>query len=265
MKALRFGILVFAVLLVFAVSHAQPVKKPVLSPKAELQLKMPAGEGTNSCSVAWNPDDEKYYSAMVGNESYPLEVFDAKGKHLQTTATGADIRGLWYSPRVNWLEANLYDYQNVIAYELDSAGLLTEEFPEEVAFELEVYEPQAALAYNTETNELLWFEASSMTIYFIDRDYDLTSRYIDLKVPVGDTALNPYCVGYTGVKGYEYAILNHLQKKVYLISDETEAVTATITLPAKAVVPETFGFCFANGRIWLFNNETRTWTAFKVF
>lgn len=265
MKTLQIGFLLLAIIALVGVSSAQPSKKPVLSPKAELQLKMPEGAGTNSCSVAWNPDLQKYYSAIVGNESYPLEVFDARGNHLQTAATYADIRGLWYHPKNKWLEANIYDYHDVLVYELDTAGLVIDMYPEESAYELEVYEPQAALALNTLTYEYLYFEAASMTIIFIDPDDNLQSRNLEAKIPVGDTAMNPYCIGYTGVKGYEYALLNHAQKKVYLISDETGAVAATITLPAKAVVPVSFGFCFANGRIWLFDKGTRTWTAYKVF
>lgn len=247
------------------ISQAQPTQKPVLTPKADLKLVMPAGDGTNSCSVAWNPEQKKYYAAMVGNADYPIEVFDEKGSHKQTFICGFDIRGIWYNPYAEIVAANIYGDHDVVDYLLDSTGKITEVVPNDLLFELPVYEAQAAMTLNTETGEYLWYDASSGSIVFIDGMTAIENRYLELNLPVGDTAISPYCMGYTGVKGYEYALLNHISKKVYLINDETGAVSATITLPVKAVVSESFGFCFANGRIWLFDNGTRTWTAYKVF
>jgi hypothetical protein len=265
MKALRFTVLFLGIVFQIAISHAQPAQKPILAPKADLKLQMPAGEGTNSGAVAWYPDHKKYYCAMAGNEAYPIEVFDEKGVHKQTFAAGFDIRGLWFNPIAGILEANVYEYHDIVDYTLDTTGKIIDFYADEYMIELPVYEPQSAMTLNTETGEYLWYDASSGSIVFIDGLAAMENRYLELKLPVGDSTLNKYCMGYTGITGYEYALLNYKDKKVYLINDTNGEVSATITLPAKAVVPELFGFSFANNRIWLFDVDKRLWTSYKIF
>jgi hypothetical protein len=76
--------------------------------------------------------------------------------------------------------------------------------------------------------------------------------------------MNYTSIGCTGVKGYEYALLNVTDKKVYIISDSLMQIVATINLPPTASTSASFRFSIANGHVWLFDAATRSWTGYRI-
>ena len=91
-------------------SYSDAQKKPVVGAvKSDLMLMMESSDGTNACSVTYNPDKKLYYCFIAGNNDYPLEVFDIKGKNVYTGTIGMDARGLWYNPKYKQLEGTCYN------------------------------------------------------------------------------------------------------------------------------------------------------------
>ena len=50
---------------------------------------MPEGDGNNGASVAWHPQQKKYYASFAGNATYPLAVFSENGKRLSANDLAA--------------------------------------------------------------------------------------------------------------------------------------------------------------------------------
>ncbi len=77
MKQLPFVFISALLFISFSTAQAQTILKQVLV------LQMPEDDGSNSASVVWHPLTKKYYTSMAGNASYPMGVFNEKGKLIQ--------------------------------------------------------------------------------------------------------------------------------------------------------------------------------------
>jgi hypothetical protein len=247
-------------------THAQQNLKSVnLKPKAGIKLKLLSEDGRNGSAVAWVDEFEKYYTLIAGNADYPLEVFDDKGNNIQSIPAGADFRGLWYNPEYSFLEGNTYDYHDILSFGTDEKGLLTDEIPYEELYELPVYNPQSVLNMDTEQNMYIWLENESGEIIFIDAETGEEGEALSIEIPTGFENINSTTVVYTGINGGEYALLNYVDKLIYLIDGTTGKESATIKLPSDAVTNQAFCFSFANGQFWLFDIEKREWQGYKVY
>jgi hypothetical protein len=246
-------------------SNAQPTLKNVnLKPKAGITLKLLSEDGRNGSAVAWIDEFKKYYALIAGNADYPLEVFDEKGKNIQSIPAGADLRGLWYNPEYAFLEGNTYDYHDILSFGMDEKGLLTDEIPYEELYELPVYNPQAVLNMDTDQNMYIWLNHESEEIIFIDAETGEEGETLEIDVPSSFENINSTTVVYTGISGGEFALLNYADKLIYLIDGATGKESATIKLPSDAISNQVFCFSYANGHFWLFDVDKRTWQGFKV-
>jgi hypothetical protein len=70
-------------------------------------------------------------------------------------------------------------------------------------------------------------------------------------------------VVFTGVKGAELGFLNITEMQIELYNMADGFMTKKLKLPEDASVNQSFNFSYTNGMYWLFNMETRTWTAYK--
>ena len=86
----------------------------VTHPKSDLSLQLPHETGTNGSAVAWHSGFRKYYCLIAGSEDFPIDVFDDKGVHLQSTPANADFRGLWIHDSLNQLEGNTFNYHDIL-------------------------------------------------------------------------------------------------------------------------------------------------------
>jgi hypothetical protein len=254
------------------VSYTQ-AKNSVL--KEVLKLEIAGEGGSNGAAVAWHPIQKKYYAAMAGNISYPLGVYDIKGKRLSPDdqSTQFDIRGLWYNPATKTLQANGYDDNGWIEYILDKKG-----FPETVTDLIDGNNQpteQSVGALNPLKKDIYFFnEDGNISVY---GSIDAAVKD-EIKLTLGVTAgdddglrdnldvidnYNASTLIYTGIKGAEIGLLNYEENQIELYNIATSYLTRTLTLPTGAAAYDNLNFSYANGLFWLFNKETRVWTGYK--
>jgi hypothetical protein len=236
-----------------------------LKPRLSLSMELQSDAGFNGAAVAWHPLFEMYYTLIAGNEEFPIDVFDAKGNHLQTRDAGRDCRGLWYNPTYEYLEAHTYDVHDIISYVFDDFGFLTEDEPYEELFELPVWDPQAVMALDVERDAYVWYNYEENVLGIISAETGDEMDVLPVDLPVDKEFINSNTVIYTGITGAEYGLLNIDTKQVYLINKTDGKVSVTVQLPAQVVVGDAFRFSFANGHVWIFDADERRWDGFKLY
>jgi hypothetical protein len=261
-KLIISGVMLAGVLMLSATQKDKTLKQALV-------FQIPAGSGTNGAGVAYNPGKKLYYAAFAGNTTYPITVFNAKGKlQKQDIEAGFDVRGFWYNAATNTLEGNGYGvtagYYNK---KLDASGI-----PDAVAsniFETDEYEEDE---YQPDDNSVgafipgsdqIVFRSGTQLSYYGRTDGKLKRSAEITGLPGTLDDLTGYTVIYTGQNKMELGVLDVTNKKIYLINIATNAVTKTLALPKTAVVENNFNFAYCNGMYWLCNTKDRKWIAYK--
>jgi hypothetical protein len=262
--------------------------QPVTKLKKTITLTMPGVQGdngTNGASVAYHPIQKKYYAAMAGNESYPMVVFDAKGKQLSAddVTTGFDVRGLWYNSKTKSIEANGYYDYGWTKFNLDSKGIPAGNTP--------IFSGQ-----HQPTDQVVGsFDAKNNCVYFLDGAYVLVYDYKtgekkELDKPTEETMYKNYLLSikrdatteeeasynyllpekynnslvvFTEMPKAEFGLLNTETKQIELYDRATGNLTKALQLPDDAICSTMFNFSYANKQFWLFDIDNRTWIGYK--
>jgi hypothetical protein len=238
-----------------------------------LELAMPDGGGANGASVCWHPVSKKYYAAIAGNTSYPLGLFDSKGKILSPAdqTTMFDIRGLWYNTKTKTLQMNGYNDLGWVEYKLSSKGLpaSTKQLRDGMAQPAE----QSVAAYNSKAN-LIYFlnDDGEIEVYDMDgayqENFELTLGKTEDEADEADNleAIEDYnntTVIYTGIGGAEIGLLNFITDEIELYDLKKKHLTRKLSLPEDAPVEDRLNFSYANGIYWLFDKDARAWVGYK--
>jgi hypothetical protein len=223
-----------------------------------VQLSFQSEDGTNASAVAWNSDNKMYYTVIAGNETFPLETFSESGQNVYSETATIDSRGLWYNPKSKKIEGNCPDVYGYFSHVVKSNG------------QLEAAEVYAAGQNQPDYNSVGAFDASKKKVYF----YSYGSVYIYnqkngkaagsilLKdIPSLET-INSTTVIFTGRKGEELGVLDYGSNNVYLF-DLKGNFKSIVTLPEGAVTHDVFRFSYANDKIWLYDEYSRTWTGYS--
>lgn len=254
------SLLFFGLLFIGSFVHAQKVNT---KPKAKLVLKISQEDGTNASGVAWDENTGYYYTVFAGNVDYPLEVFNGQGSKVQKKTTGADVRGLWYNSEEDAIQANGYTNQDILTYERNANGAITGEPISETTIE-SLPNDQSCLAFDDDQNLLLAWDGDMEEVVFYKPGNGEQKKTLAISLPKKAGTINYTSVIYTGIKGAELGLLDVDNKKVYLFNKKNGELTYTITLPEDAVVNDAFRFAYANGNIFLYDVDTRTWTGYKI-
>ncbi|MCT4622685.1 MAG: hypothetical protein N4A46_03600 [Schleiferiaceae bacterium] len=228
-----------------------------------LNLPIISSSGNNGNAVVYNKDKDLYYAAYAGNAAYPVETFNSQGANLYQGKTGADIRGLWYNPKTQNLEANGYNDFGFITIKTDSRGYAGTG-TETIYKGMNQPSAQACGNIDRKGEQILYYTNGSVVGY--DRE---TGKQTDLKVyletPTSLDNINTTAFIYTGKKKMEIGLLNYAHKEVYFFNLKNGEHTATVKLPGDAVTHNIFRFAFANGYIFLYDKESRSWTGYQLF
>lgn len=258
----------FAMVCVTTTTHAQTIK----TLKKVLELAMPGeaggSDGTRGANVAYNPVAKKYYAAFAGNASYPLSVFDTKGKMVSSEdlKTEADLRGLWYNPVTKTLQGNCYAEGGWVNYKLDAKGM-----PESPTIMLEgTYQPgdQSVGAFDPKSKNVYFLDGTRIIAYNMK---GIEGKSVQLKFDDSeDEATLPEKYNYTtviftGLPKMEFGLYNTVDKTIELYNKANGKKTASWQLPDELPVTENTGFNFSycNGLVWLYDIDTRMWYAYK--
>ncbi|MBK8609467.1 MAG: hypothetical protein IPL84_05860 [Chitinophagaceae bacterium] len=280
MKKILFGLLLLTPLLTEA-QLVKTLKKTIsLNMPGKVYVSYRTGEdsmsGTRGGAVAWHPLQKKYYAAFAGNQSYPLAVFDASGKLLSDDKLTciADLRGLWYNPKLKSICGNGYYDIGWFSYRLSKSGI-----PEDIdVFAAGANQPDAQCigTFNSKLNRVCFIYGQEIYMYnegamqledSIIRLYPGVSKKENIDkdddgYTLGDD-YNSNVLIYTGTPRAEYGLLNANQKQVELYNEKTGLLTQILKLPADLPTWYAFNFSYANGIYWAFDQDTRTWTGYK--
>lgn len=233
------------------------------NPKASLKLKVQQDGGYNGASVAYNPVAGVYYAVMAGNSDYPLETFDAQGRNVYQAQAGNDLRGLWWNPKSKSIEGNCYADGGIVSLGLNGSGYATGN-NEEVWYG-SGYQPaeQSVGTFDPSKKEIVYFDGYYISGYS-RKNGKVTKTFVtpQLEVPIED--INTTTVIFTGVETMEYGLLDFVDKTLFLF-DLDGYQTGTVNLPADAETYDAFNFSYANGYLFLFDQESRVWTGYKIF
>jgi hypothetical protein len=235
--------------------------------KKVLELKIEGEGGANGAAVVYNPVAKLYYAAIAGNISYPLEVFDAKGKLVTDgqLETGADVRGLWYSPATKTLQANTYDEGGWVSYKLNGKGIPGE--PSTLFSGMRQPHAQSFGSFD-EKAELVYF-LYALTVHIYDAKTGNELKQVELFPELDEEealemqeAYNKTVVMATGKRGKEFMLLNLGKNTIETFNLDGQKVES-VAVPEGVQLYPMFNASFTNGMVWFFNKETRVWTAYK--
>jgi hypothetical protein len=256
------AILSLAVILFMAVNvMAQDL---IQYPAPKLKFKIKQSGGKNGAAVAYNPEKQLYYCVMAGNADYPLETFYENGSQVYQASASNDMRGMWWNPKAKTLEGNCYSDGGIV-----SIGLTPDGFAgngNRVIFAGSNYQPSehACGVIDSKGKEILYYSDGMVTGYN-RKDGKPSNTYVILSLPVDEEDINWTSLIYTGVKGMEFGVLDSYAGKVYLFDRKYGFLTGTVILPKSAAVYEAFNFSYANGYVFLFDQDEREWTGYRIF
>lgn len=238
-------------------------QKPLKKTTASATLKLTLPDGTNGSSVAWDPEQKRYFTLVAGNADFPVEVFNEQGKSLGGSSAGADLRGLWFYPEKGEIEANGYGDYGYYVIVQDASGIPTGDV-ETIHDGMSQPEEQSVGCYDPVKKCVVFY--SFGTLYFYQRANFEEAQSVALTLTKKTTMddLNYTSVGYTGVSGYEFAVLDFTHKKV-LLFNRKGTQTGAVALPKDSNPGDAFWFAVANGKAWLFDVDARIWTGYKLF
>lgn len=260
MKKIFFLLCLFASLSACKTTLSTAKVSHQLKGELALSLQMPDSAGFNGGGIAFCKKNKKYYAAFAGNKYFPMQAFNTKGNSVGSVLKArTDMRGLWYNPKAQQLEANGFGQEPIVKY-IFNDGLPDE--TEKIISDIKKPDAQCVASYDYDSDEILMFSEGS--IYrFNHTSGELLGDYI-LKSMPEDYNLNENTLAYTGIKDGEIALLDYKGKKVYLFQKNTGEFKGTILLPENAPTNRNFNFGFANQKVWLFDTDKRIWLGYQV-
>lgn len=229
----------------------------------DIEYTFNQSDGTNACAVAWNPNARIYITVIAGNEGFPLEGFNTSAEMVFSAQANFDYRGLWYNPATKQMEGNGAGELGWTTFSLNANNTPSSN--------LTIYEGQhqpdfqSVGSYNDDKKQVVFLNPDFTTIQLFSRDRPRKIKKITLKWgDVSTFSINNNTLGYTGVKGFEYVVLDYVSGKLIFFNGKG-AITATRSLPEGAPLNDSFAFSFANGHAFLYDKSERTWYGYKVF
>ncbi len=237
---------------------------PMGAPVKDIQYTFSQNAGTNASAVAWNSKQKIYITVIAGNAIFPLEGFNTSGKLVFSAEAGYDWRGMWYNTSKDQMEGNGAADAGWTSFKLNANNT-----PETNYKPLFVAQNQPDMqsvgAYNSSKKQVVFISPDCSTIYLYSREKPTKVKKIDLQWgDISTLNINHTSIGYTGVKHYEYVLLDYNLNKL-MFFDTKGKLTATRPLPEGTPGYDAFAFSYANNRVFLYNKDKRTWYSYKVF
>ncbi len=256
--------------------HSQGQTETTQTLKQVMTLKIDREGGANGANIAWHPVNKKYYAAMAGNVTYPMLVFDAKGKKLSPNdlETKFDVRGLWYNPTAKAIQANGYNDFGLTQYKINTEGIPVANNNMEIT--MSKPDAQSVGAYDAKKNVLYFYDMSIASIEPHSITDGAANDVITLHLGVKDRKdvndadneelkydYNENAIIFTGAPKAEIGLLNVTKKRIELYDLATGLLTKKLVLPAGAPAQSSLNFSYTNGIYWLFDKTERVWYGYK--
>jgi Secretion system C-terminal sorting domain len=229
---------------------------------ATLGITLQCAGGTNNrAGVAYNPNQELYYSINAGSGSYPIETFSVTGTPLASNSSGYSYRGIWWHPSDSTLEGKAAGTVGIVKQNLDGSyyplGTGT------IIVAGSAPNVSSCGDYDWIDDEVLYYDNGSIFRY--DRStHTQISAVAITGLPVPTWTLNEHSVAYTNVAGMEAGVYDDVNKTFYFINKITGACVDSCQLPLTAPTAIEYQMGFSNGYLWLYNKNTLQWEGYKT-
>jgi hypothetical protein len=266
----------FLLFTVFSLAAATTIAQSVPI-KPVVKLTVPGDMGSNSGSVVWHPVFKRYYTAIIGNASYTMAIFDAKGKLLEGDIDAEyDYRGMWYNPSTKRIEFNCYDSAGWGHLELSAKGGIVKKVldmegmnqPKEQSVGVCMGNGETILFLNEEYDVVKYNAKTGAMTGTLTRIYagcttKNESVEMDLEQEAARWQVRNLTALFTGIRNAELAILNVEDKTIELYSAKTGLLTKRIRISDGVTLHVNFNFSYSNGIWWFFDKAARTWVGCK--
>jgi hypothetical protein len=233
--------------------------------KLKISLQMPEGSGTRGAAVAWNPALKLYYAAYGGNATFPMAVFNAQGIRISNSdlETMVDLRSIWYNPITKNIEGNGYNDAGWVFFLLDRKGIPFEK--NEIIEGQHQPNEQSQGAFDYTTNSVYFFDGYGSVVVY-DRSTGDEAKSIELTYDGSVADFSDFGTGiiYTNKSGAELGLLNRTTMEVDFFNKNTGAFNYRVALPSDTHIADFLSFSYANGFIWILDDNTRMWNGFKL-
>lgn len=211
--------------------------------------------------VAYNPNDDIFYCGIAGNPTFTFQTYDGTGTMLSSIITNIDTRGIWWNPNLDQLEMNTFNGQGVYVKPLDAAGWAT--VANTVIQGPTNLQPnvQSCGHYDYVNDHFVYYDANAIT-----RVSRATNTIVSTTPVTGlpATTIGQFSVGFFDKPGYELALYDYTNRRVYFLDGTTCAYTATTQLPMTATSQTMYNVGFAKNRIFIWNNAN-AWLGYPLF
>lgn len=242
----------------FAASSFAQLRSEVAS--ADIVLKIESSDGNNGLAVCHNPVKNVYYSIFAGNSSYPIETHNSAGESIDSQQAGVDARGMWFNSSCNCLQGTMYNNAGSFDISLDLQGK-----PSGTQTNMEVYNLDAqgvttgngkyVYSYDGYGNILKFKKGSKKA-----KKLAISNSYVDYQ------HFNANAIMYTGISGHELGMVNYQTNELVLFSEKKGKLAKVIKINVQEVsISEGFRTSFANGHLFLYDSETRSWYGYSIY
>lgn len=229
---------------------------------ASLQLTLQCvGGTTNRAGIAYNPNQQYYYSVNAGADSYPIETFSSTGAPLATIASGYSYRGFWWNPNNSTAEGKVWS-----TFGIGQQNLNASFFPAGNGVILAAGggpDAQSCADYDWVDDEVLYYYNGNIYRYTRVPHAVISSTAVT-GLPVAVSNLNSNTATYTNIPGMEIGLYDYVNKTLYFINKMTGAYVASCQLPSTAPASASFQMSFENDYLWLFNTSNYQWEGYNV-
>ena len=119
---------------------------------------------------------------------------------------------------------------------------------------------QSAAAYDPVDGDILFYDEGEVNFCNEKTSKTIASTHLST---AASAVYNTTTLIYTGIKQAELGLLNTGSKQVELYDKERGELKEVWHLPKNTVVNERLNFSYANGIVWLFDTNTRSWIGYR--
>lgn len=216
--------------------------------------------GTSGAGVCYNPNKNLYYAAFTDGEDSPLEVYNKDFEFLYSGPIKANINSIWYNPNTNKLEGILANNKGLFSIDLNEDGI-----PYQIHFIEQKFNfpgGKQGATYNPKNNEIYYLIEDELIIQSLKNSKRKSLKLISY-APKGFVQSSPV---YTGISGYEIALLGAGENRIYLFDIKTGKQKAQVNLSYFYGIPqENFNIGYANNIFFIFNADEYVWSGYTIF
>jgi hypothetical protein len=233
------------------------------------ELPMGPVSAVDGACVTWHPVQKKYYAGMIGGPNELMRIFNEKGELVDSCTTLANLRGLWYNPIKKMLEGNAIEHTGWFNYQLNKKGVPEKIVP--VFTRAAVGHEQSVGAYlNIDSLGTVAF-LFDISVHFFDAAEGVFISAVTLPELYGEPTYEKneaglthtaYVVLATGMPEAELAFINVYKRRIDFIK-LGKGYSHSLTIPQQQPVYGAFNTAFANGILWMYDQQKKVWNGYQ--